>query len=231
MKKLVLVGLGILGGAAGACAADAGDPVFPKDLGNKARIEFVYDFLSRESDVDVGANPTREEKLEADIFLLRIHTDVEKSAFLDFDIGAMEPRGGDFGFYGGLGLRLLVLDQPSWRISAEGQGHYAPDLSGEVGGVESEFDFWNADAALLLSGKFGVQDQLRIMPYLGPMLGVQRLDGESTTGSEEDVSAEEKDILGGVAGLSLLLPGNNSIRLEGRYFGNFEGSVAAGIAF
>jgi len=232
MKKVLLVGAGILGGMLCSYAADVGDPVFPLDMKGKARAEIIYDRLSRDSDVDIGANPTAKDKFEADVFMLRIHTDVEKNAYLDFDVGAIDPSGGgDMGFYGGIGLRMLMIDEHAWRLSAEAQGHYAPSLSGEVRGVESDYDLWNADAALLLSGKFDVLGQVRLAPYAGPVLSLQRLSGDSTTGSNEDVSAEESDVLGVAAGVSLLLPGNNTIRLEGRYFGDFEASVGAGIAF
>lgn len=232
MKMAYLAGVGALGFVLAAGAADVGDPIFPKDMNRKARAEVIYDRISRDMDVDIGSNPAAKDKYEADVFMLRIHTDVEQNAYLDFDVGAIDPSGGGSGaFYGGVGLRLLVLDEARWRISGEVQGHYAPGLSGEVRGVESDYDVWNVDGALLLSGKFVVLNQLRLVPYAGPVLSAQRVDGDSTTGSDEAVSADEADLFGAVAGLSLLLPGNNSIRLEGRYFGDFEASVGAGIAF
>ena len=231
IKKLMLAGVAVTTVALHGWANDVGDPIFPVDLDNKARAELIYENYNRTSDLDIGNNPTREQKIDGDIFMLRMHTDVQKNASLDFDVGAIDPNGGDFGFIGGVGLRLLMLDEPSWRLSAMVQGHYAPSLSGEVGGVESDFDLWTADAALLASFKLNVDDQLTAMPYVGPMLSIQRIDGDSTTGSDESISSEESEIIGAVVGVAFKLPGANSIRIEGRYFSDFDVSVGAGIAF
>lgn len=231
MKRLLVAGAVVAASGLRILAGDAGDAIFPLDLDNKARAELIYESYNRESDLDIGTNPTKEQKIDGDIYMLRMHTDVQKNASLDFDVGAIDPKGGDFGFIGGLGLRMLMMDAPSWRLSAMAQGHYAPSLSGEIGGVESDFDLWTADAALLLSLKLPIDQQLTVMPYAGPMLSIQRVDGESTTGSDEDISAEESEIFGGVVGVTLKMPGANTIRVEGRYFGEFDVSVGAGIAF
>lgn len=232
MKNYVLLlGAGLMAGAVITRAADVGDPVFPLDLQDKARAEVIYEHLNRKTDLDVGTNPTKEQKVQGDIFMARIHTDVGSTANLDFDLGGIGPSGSDFGFYVGLGIRMLVIDQDSWRLSAVAQGHYAPSLSGEVGGIQSDYHIWNADAELLLSGKIPLVGQVTVVPYIGPGVSIQRLDGESTTGSKEDISAQEKQVFGGVAGVSLNLDGGHTIRFEGRLFGSAEMSVAAGIAF
>ncbi len=231
MKRMLLLTAGLIGAAIGA-RADVGDPIFPCDMNDKSRAEFVYDHMNRKTDLTIGDQPSTEQKINADIFMLRIHTDVGKKAYLDFDVGGIEPTGSDFGFYGGIGVRLLAYDSEMWRLSAEAQGHYAPSLSGKVGGVDSDYHIWNADAALLLSAKLPVEDQFRCLPYVGPVLSIMRLDGKTNTGSDENVSADEKSVIGGVAGVCLQLPGANDIRLEGRYFGSSaEVSVAVGIAF
>jgi hypothetical protein len=63
------------------------------------------------------------------------------------------------------------------------------------------------------------------MPYVGPVLSILRLDGD------QDFDAREDNVLGAAAGIGLALPGNNSIRLEARYFDRFSVSAALGIAF
>lgn len=194
-------------------AADAGDPIFPLDLQRLARAEFIYE--ARERDLDSNA------RFEADVFTLRIHTDVGQYASLDFDVGGMSPSGGDLEFYGGLGLRLLAYDGESLRISPYAQAHYAPSM--ELKGDSYE-DLIDADAGLLFAAKLKPNDQLTIMPYAGPALSILRMSGDGTDPGEDNM-------LGAVGGVSLLMPGMNTFRIEAQYFDRVSISVAAGIAF
>jgi len=193
-------------------AADAGDPVFPIDLNNKARAELLYE--NRQRELDNGL------KLKADVFLLRMHTDVGQHAYLDFDVGMIGPQGGDYEFYGGIGLRFLAYDSAEWRISPYAQIHYAPSL--EVKSVEYD-DLIDADAGLLVAYKWKPNDQLTVMPYAGPALSIIRLSG--------DVDADEDQLFGFVTGVSLQMPGLNSFRIEAQFFDQVSISASAGISF
>lgn len=196
-----------------AWSTDAGDPVFPVDLGNKARAELIYG--SQERDLDTGA------RFKADVFLLRLHTEVAEYSSLDFDLGGISPSGGDFEFYGGVGLRLLAYDGDTYRISPYAQVHYAPTV--EIKGA-SYNDLIHADAGLLFAAKWTLNDQLAIMPYAGPALSILRMSGDGS-------DPEEDNLFGAVGGVSLHMPGMNTFRIEVQYFDQVSFSVAAGITF
>lgn len=192
--------------------ADAGDPIFPQDLDDKTRAEIIYQGWKR--DLDTGG------EIDADIYLLRLHTDVGQYAYLDFDLGGLDLSEGELSFYGGLGLRYLAYDGDTWRVSPYAQGHYSPDPSTK----DTEYDsLIDAEAGVLFAFKLQMTDDLMLMPYVGPALSIVRLSG--------DEDAEEDNLLGGVAGASLEMPGHNSIRLELQIFDQLSVSAAAGIAF
>ena len=199
--------------AGGVQAADIGDPVFPVDLGDKARAELVYENLNR--DLDNGA------ELEADVYMLRIHTDVGQYAYLDFDLGGFDPSGGDLAFYGGVGLRYMAYDSEKARISPFAQIHFAPGVETDA---DEEFDFIDGDLGLTLAYKLKVDDQLTVTPYIGPVLSIIRVDSDVG-------DLEEDNIFGGVAGISLNMPGQNTFRVEARVVDGTSISAAAGIVF
>lgn len=198
----------------GIYAADAGDPVFPVDMNRKARAELIYE--SRERDLDNGI------VFDADAYTLRLHTDVGPYAYLDFDLGAISPAGGDAAFYGGVGLRYLAYDSGTCRLMPFVQGHYASDV--ELDSAEYK-DLIDIDAGLLLSGTLVLGDQLAIMPYAGPAFSAVRLSGDGNEDAEEDTP------VGVIAGVGFKMPGANTFRFEAQYFDHFSFSLAAGIAF
>lgn len=220
MKRIAILAAACALTASPAVAFDLGDPVFPMDMDDKARASLVYESLERDLDGDSGAAAT----LEADIYLLRIHTDLGEYAYLDFDVGAIDPDGGDLSFYGGVGLRYLAYDGKDWRLSSVAQIHYAPDA--DAG--DSDFDLIDGDLALLLSRKINIDEQLQVMPYAGPVLSLVRVDGD--TGGD-DFDADEDNLLGAAAGISLLMPGGNGLRIEARIFDEVSVSAAATMAF
>jgi hypothetical protein len=61
------------------------------------------------------------------------------------------------------------------------------------------------------------------MPYVGPALSVIQLSGDNDAG--------EDNIFGGVAGISLLMPSQNSLRVEAQVFDQVSFSIAAGLAY
>jgi opacity protein-like surface antigen len=232
MKRIVLLSAGLLGGVLCARAADVGDQIFPVDLNDMSRAEVIYEHQDRDTNLKIGDGGSQKQTLNANLFMARLHTDVGENASLDFDVGGVDPSGGDFGFYGGLGIRMLAYDADVLRVSAEAQGHIAPSLSGTVGGVQSDYHEWNADAGVMVGAKLPLADNVKFMPYVGPTLSLDRLDGHTTTGSDEKIHATEKSPVGGAAGIALLMPGNSSFRIEGRYYGGTpEISIGAGIAF
>lgn len=223
-----------------ALARDAGDPVFPLDLNDKARAEILYQDWQRDLVVS-GDEVDGDAEFAADVFMLRIHTAVGQYAFLDFDVGGLDPAGGDLAFYGGVGLRYLAYDSEKWRMSAFGQVHYAPDaegrmpveVEGQSGKAKASFDVLDADAGVLLALKQELGDQLTLMPYLGPALSIIRINGDAETpgGGEVDFDGEEDQVLGLIAGLALEMPGRNGIRFEAQIFDQVSISAAASIVF
>lgn len=193
--------------------ADAGDLIFPSDVDNhRARAELVYE--NRQRDLDVGGT------LKLDAYYVRMHTDLGQNAYLDFDVGGIEPDGGDLEFYGGVGLRFLAYDSDTWRIGPFAQVHYTPSFKLESVDYDDALD---ADAGLLVTYKVALNDQLTLMPYAGPALSIIRLSG--------DVDADEDQTFGGVAGISLQMPGQNTFRVEAQYYDDVSISVAAGMVF
>lgn len=203
----------VFGGGLAVYGADAGDMIFPSDIENyKARAELVYE--NRQRDLDNGVN------MKLDAYYVRIHTDLGKAAYLDFDLGGIEPDGGDLEFYGGIGLRFLAYDSDTWRFGPFAQVHYTPSFTLKSTEYDDALD---ADAGLLVTYKLKINDQLTLMPYAGPALSIIRLNG--------DVDAEEDQVFGGVAGISLMMPGQNSFRIEAQYYDDVSISVAAGMVF
>jgi hypothetical protein len=213
MKTRALVGLlalTLMGGV--ARAGDAGDPVFPLDLGYQARAEIVYQLRDRE--LDNG------DAFEADLYTLRLHSDVGEFATLDFDLGGVHADDGDLEFRGGVGLRHLAYDGERMRIAARAQIHYTPGL--QLGTVDYD-DLIEVEAGISLAAKIRLDDQLTVMPYAGPAVSILRFSG--------DEDRDEDQTVGAVAGLSFLLPGNNTFRFEAQIFDAVGFAFAAGIAF
>jgi hypothetical protein len=210
-----------------ASAAYLGDALFPQDMNDKARAEIVYENLQRGLDIDSGVSLASDE-IEADLYMVRIRTDLGPSGYLDFDLGGFDPSGGDVAFYGGVGLRYLAYDAPVWRLSTVAQIHYAPNVSAG----DEEHDFLDGDLALLLAGKMTIDKQLTIMPYVGPVVSIVRLDGDAETeGDTEDFDAEEDSLVGVAVGIALELPGQHGLRVEGQFFDEASISAAASFAF
>jgi hypothetical protein len=199
--------------AAQARAADVGLPVFPKDLKGMNEWELSYQNLKR--DLDNG--PT----LEADTYLLRLHTDLGQTAFLDIDLGAIDADGA--AFYGGVGLRYLAYDGASFRLSPFAQLHYGNgNDSDELGG---EFNLLQGNLGFLLAARLPLAEGLELQPYAGPMLSIVNVDGDKGGDADED------HVAGGVIGLALIMPDRNSIRAEAQFFDEVSISAAVSIVF
>lgn len=214
-------------------AGDSGDSIFPIDMKGKERAELVYENMQRDLDVDSGPAGARAD-LDADALFLRMHSGVGEYAYFDIDLGAINPSGGDWAFYFGMGLRYLVYDGDGWRASAFAQAHYASGVEAEEKGSNFDYDLLEADAGLLAIGEIPLGGgQVTLMPYVGPVMSVVRLDGDadSDLGISDEFDAQESTPVGVAMGVSLLLPGQNSIRLETRYFDQFGVSFAGTVAF
>lgn len=210
--KALFVLTAMLAVASTSLASDAGDPVFPLDLGYKSRAEIIYQF--RDRGLDQG------DAFEADLYTLRLHSDVGEYATLDFDLGGIQAEGGDLEFRGGVGLRHLAYDSERLRIAALAQIHYTPGL--QSGDVDFD-DLIEVNAGIHLALKLALDDQLTMMPYAGPAVSILRFSG--------DADRDEDQTVGAVAGLSFLLPGNNTFRFEAQIFDEAGFAIAAGIAF
>lgn len=212
-----------------AGAANVGDQIFPKDLKGKARSGVVYDNVRREVDVTSGAGTL--DKVEYDAVYLRVNTDVGEVASLDFDLGGADPSGGDFTYYVGLGLRLLAYDSDQMRLTMMAQIHYTP-LETKEAGVKYDYDLIEGEAGLFIAGKRKIEKQLTLMPYVGPVFSIVRLDGDAGGGATKSgFDAEENTKIGVAAGASVLLSEQHSMQAEVRYFDDFNFSLGIAIAF
>lgn len=202
-----------------ARAADVGATALPKDHFNKAHAEIIYENTDR--DLDQGT-------LESDALYLRIHTAVGQTATLDFDLGGLDAQDADWAPYGGIGLRYLVYEAPAWRIGAHLQVHYAPDIESDL----EKADLLEVDGGVSLIGRIPVAKDLILMPYVGPVFSIVRIDGDAEVGDgKESFDLEEDSPIGVAAGLALQLPEGNTLRVEARAFDGVSFSAAAGIAF
>lgn len=202
-------------------AADSGDLVFPADMRGKERVSFIYENVKRGLDLDSGL-ALGDADFEADVLLLRFHTMAGEYVYFDVDLGAIDPSGG-YSFYGGAGLRYQVYDSEEWRVGAFGQVHYAPDTSAKKGAAELTYDLLEAEAGVLAGRKWLMNEQLTVVPYIGPVVSILRLDG--------DVDANEDSPVGVALGAALQMREFNSFRLELRYFDDLSVSVSGTIAF
>ena len=203
-----------------ALASDVGATTLPKDHFNKAHAEIIYESVDR--DLDRGSS------LEADALYLRLHTAVGQTATLDFDLGGLDVQDADAALYGGVGLRYLVYDAPAWRIGAHLQVHYAPDIESDL----EKSDLLEVDGGVSLLGRIRLAEDLVLMPYIGPVFSIVRIDrGAETDDGRESFDLEEDSPIGVAAGLALQLPEGNTLRIEARAFDGISFSAAAGIAF
>jgi hypothetical protein len=215
-------------GASSIRATDVGDLVFPVDLGDSTRAELVYEDVTRGMDASEGGSDFNTD-FEADLIYVRIHTSVGPSASLDFDAGAINPSGGQYAPYGGVGLRYLAYQADAWRCGAFAQVHYGYQLEADDVGPDGtdtgEADLLDVDAGVLLSGNFEVGGQLSLMPYAGPIYSTSDLNGDG------GFDAEQEQEFGAAVGLGFRFAGGNSIRAEARILDDVSYSIAAGIAF
>jgi len=228
-----LIGLAVLAAVCGltvvSLASDSGDAIFPIDLKDQNRVEVIYENIDR--GVDATSGPKALENFEADTIYVRFHTPVGNTASFDIDLGGLDPNGGDMDWYAGAGIRYLTYDSDAMRVAIFVQGHYSPVQTDEHG-YKVDYDYFEGEGGVLFNGKIDVKDQLMFMPYIGPVLSIVRLNGDirDDTG-KADFDTEEDTMFGLVAGLTLKMQENHSVRLEMRYFDEFNFSAAAGVAF
>jgi len=235
MKKLVAFCVaGVVMAGLAAQANDAGDLVFPADYPSyKVRAELMYENLQR--DIQVTSPSRVKESLSADVFAIRLHTDIGRVARLDFDLGAMSAGSGSHKLLGGVGLRFLAFEHEAWRGGAFGQVRYSPDLTDRLdlgaGNERVRYDLVEADAGFLVAYRLRLADQFNVVPYAGPVLSIVRLSGDVREADGGRFRAEEDQILGVAVGLGLEFQGMNGLRFEARYFDDISVSVAASFVF
>lgn len=237
MKRLLIAAALAAAAAPAARAGDSGDLVFPADRVQRFRSEIVYERTHRNISVN-SETPTRNTSSKADAFLLRIQTDLIPDARLDFDVGALGPSSGSFGFIGGAGLRYQAYDRGPLRIGAFGQVRYAPRVTSrvtlnDVGTVDVDHDWLEGDVGLLASYRYRVADHTALVPYAGPVLSVLRMSGTISDSARDGARfrAEERWLVGAAVGLGLEFHGVNGIRLEMRVLDHLNFSVAAAMTF
>lgn len=212
-------------------AADVGDQIFPQDLKEKSRAGVIFETIER--DVNMTSGPDTLKKVKADAIYLRVNNEIGQTATLDVDIGGLNPEGGDYSYYLGLGLRFLAYDTDQLRGSVFAQIHYSP-VDTRSGDVKTDFDYIEGEGGVLLSRKIVMHEQFTLMPYAGPVISVVRLDGsvkDDVAGVKADFDAEEETMVGLAAGLTLAMKENHSLRIELRYFDDLNFSIGAAISF
>lgn len=220
--SMALIGLLV---ASAAWAANMGDQLFPFDLKDKARSGVVYENVAR--DIEVTSDSAKLKKVEYDALYLRINTDIGDSAYLDFDVGGADVSGGDTTYYVGAGLRLLAFDSQHARATATVQLHYLP-MEFKRHGVSYDADFVEVEGGMFLGLKSQIAGQMQVIPYVGPVVSVVRLDGDA---AGADFDAEEENLLGVAAGVSLHLREQHGVQAELRYFGSLSFSLGVSVAF
>lgn len=120
---------------------------------------------------------------------------------------------------GGGGLRYLAYSGPSFRLSPFAQLHYGAGIEGDED--TGDFDLLQGDLGLLVAGRIPLADGLELEPYAGPMLSIVRVDADAG-------DADEDSLVGAVAGLALVMPDRNSVRIEAQFFD--EVSISAGFS-
>ncbi len=234
MKRIAAICMaGMIFAGMSVRANDAGDLVFQADYPHKVRAELLYENVQRDLQV---TSPTRVKgDLDADVFSVRLHTDLGHLARLDFDLGAMSAGSGSHKPVGGVGLRFLAFDHDAWRGGAFGQVRYARDLTDRLdlrdGRERVKYDLVEADAGFLVNYRLRVADQFRIVPYAGPVASIIRLSGDVRGPDGGSFRADEDRVLGVAVGLGFEFQGMNGIRFETRYFDDFSVSVAASFVF
>jgi hypothetical protein len=212
-----------------ALAANVGDQILPLDLKGKSRYAVVYDNADR--NVDITSGPAALSKVDYDALYLRIHTDVGEIASLDLDAGGLNPSGGDVTYYVGAGFRLLVFDADAARLTAMAQVHYAP-IDADKDREDASYDFVEIETGAFVSRKIKVEKQLTLMPYIGPVVSVVKLDGDAkVAGVSQDFDAEEDTLIGVAAGLTAHLRDQHSMQVEVRYFDELSFSIGVAVAF
>ncbi len=237
MKTSFLIALGVwVVTVQSGLANDAGDLIFPVDYPRKVRAELLYENVQRDVRV-TSESPSVTDGLSADVFAVRLHTDLGPLARLDFDIGAMSAGSGSHKLMGGVGLRFLAFELGAWRGGAFGQVRYARDLSDRVDLAERaraqvKYDCVEADAGFLVGYRLGIADQFKVTPYAGPVFSIVRLSGDVRTANGRDrFRAEEDQVIGVAAGLGLEFQGQNGLRFEARYFDDISVSAAVSFVF
>lgn len=234
MRKIMTVmSAGLLLAGLSAHANDAGDLVFPADYPHKVRAELLYENLQR--GIKVTAPDRLDVDLDADVFAVRLHTDIGRVARMDFDVGAMSAGSGSHKLMGGVGLRFLAFEHEAWRGGAFGQVRYAPDLNDTVdlgaGRTRVEYDLVEADAGFLVAYRLRIADQFNVSPYAGPVVSIVRLSGDARDAEGGRFKADEDQLLGAALGVGLEFMGGNGLRFETRYFDDISVSVAASFVF
>ena len=238
MNKFLLVA--VLAGCwatISARASDAGDLVFPADYTDRIRWEAGYESLHRDIQI-TSESPEVQTGLDADLFALRLQTGLVPNTRLDFEVGVMDPDSGNYSVLGGLGLRYMAFDHGPWRVGMFGQLRYVanvefPQALPDVGTVDANCDWVEANVGALTSYRFRLADQFALVPYAGPLFSILRLTGDvQDTGREDsDFRAKENRFFGAVIGLGLEALGVNGIRAEMQIFDEVSFFVAAAFVY
>ena len=219
-----------------AHAGDSGDWITPADHSQRSRAEIIYEHANRKITID-SISPSQHSRFEADSFLARLQYALTPDARMDGLVGFFRPSDGDLTPFLGIGLRYNAIDVNPWRLSAYGQLRQSLETRADVSLHDSprpvpvRYSFTEFELGLLASRRHRIADHAAIIPYAGPMFSILRLSGkrrDDRPGSDR-FSADERMMLGAVAGVGLEFYGQHSMRVEFRILDSFN--FSAGMAW
>lgn len=240
-----------------ASAFDVGEPAFGADIGNNARIEFVYEkfkrdikltsFTVRVPGVVEERVPSETLKVEADAYIARLTIRMGDRAALFIEGGLLEFDEYDDSWQAGGGFRYALVQAEHYDVSMFLAGRYAGDAKYKERGVDpllGPYEFtetdkvYEAGGGFLVSSKVALDQHIAVRPYAGILLSVMRGEVEAKQTFdlfadviEVDADVEEDGLVSLVAGLALLFGDSGGIRVEGRFIDQSSVSVGAWLAF
>ena len=188
-------------------------------------------------------------RVEADVYMLRLNillfdkfTGYLNGGVLDYSDAQDKP------YILGGGVRFNAYEKNRMRLNVVGTAHYVPSFDVDDGYAVDDFlgpavikakvDYYEVAAGPILSGNLLLNANARLMPYGGLLLSfvrgtekirIQYPFTQVTAKTTDDI--EEDSPIVAVAGVSVLLKKNFSLRLEGRLIGESSVSEAVGYAF
>jgi len=236
MSRIVWVVVSVLVIPAAACLAiDYGAPIYSDNYDAKVQVEAIFDRFDR--DVKVGST---KKDMDQNLYILRLNVPgTVASSYFDAGILDDDLKDGGTPLVAGAGVSILAHDTQYVRVNVLFNGHYVPSYDIKTSEYfTGEKHYYEVGAGLILSGKLGTElDEWQFIPYAGLMFSLLRgkekikIDPPADGRSSLNYDIEEKDVLVGVIGFSVIAMERFSLRVEGDLIADKSFSAALGIAF